>query len=136
MTDERLMRYARAIAQDDIDNSLGPGNELPDLDNDLWDVWRQRAVVVMRIADEEYQTPAPGDNRAKLPDHILAMLPHQDYDSTACESARRVHAAIDRQPDHIEELLGWSAHLHKWCRLNHKFEGTRCVCACHNKAIS
>ena len=131
MTDERIMRYAEAFARADIEQWFGPGHELPEADHEFWETWKAMGTIALRVAEEEYTTPAPGDNRAKLPAHILAMLPHADYVSTACGSARRVHTAIDRNPDHIEELLGWSAHLHKWCRLNHKFEDTRCVCPCH-----
>lgn len=135
MTEERLMRYARAIARVDVDNWAGPGAELPDEGHEFWASWRAEAAAVMKVADEEYTTPAPGSTRAKLPDHLLALLPHRDYESTACELARDIAVLIEEPPQkvvqYLDEYRGWRDFLHKWCRLNNKFRGTRCICSCH-----
>lgn len=122
------MRYAEAIARADIDYILGPEQPLPSSDHGYWKVWERMAVAVITLADEEYRTPAPGDNRAQIPAHLLALLPAREYLSTACETAVDLAGAVDHHPEHADELRGWSAHLHHWCRLNHKFTGTRCSC--------
>lgn len=51
--EDRLMRYAKAIAQDDLDVTLGPGHELPDADHAFWNLWRRTATLAMNIADQE-----------------------------------------------------------------------------------
>lgn len=79
--------------------------------------------------------PPPGDTRKQLPPYILAMLAPRVYLSTACEMARACEMAVVRHPRHEGEFLTWARWLHgEQCRLNNKYSGALCSCACHEEA--
>lgn len=128
-SDERLMRYATAIARDDVDHLLGPGYPLPDVGHEYWRRWKQTAAVVIKVADRE-RPPPPGSTVKQLPDHILALIVPRPYTSTACETARALTSAKVRHPDFAEELQMWSDIKHGQCRLNNKHSGVLCSCPC------
>jgi hypothetical protein len=125
--DERLMRYATAIARNDIDYMLGTDYPLPGLDHDFWKIWKRIATVAIQIADHEHPPP-PGSTLKKLPDHILALIVLRPYISTACETARALESAVVRHPDFADELRMYRDLCHKECRLNNKFTDVECGC--------
>lgn len=124
-SNERLMRYATAIARDELDYLVGPECPLPDADHEYWRRWKQTAAVVIRVADREHPPP-PGSTRKKLPLHILALIVLRPYVSTACEMARALDSATVRHPDNAEELRLWRDIMYGECRLNNKFSDVPC----------
>lgn len=97
---------------------------------------RQFVVDIHRVFEEllDGDVPPRGDTRKQLPDYILAMLASRRYLSTACEMAQACEMAVVRHPDHKGEFLSWAKWLHtEQCRLNNKYSGALCVCACHKK---
>ena len=78
----------------------------------------------------DWKPPPPGDTRAKLPDHILAMVVLRPYTSTACEMAQALASAVVRYPECEDELQFWEKIMHDWCRLNNKFSDVKCACPC------
>lgn len=138
--EERLMRYATAIAADDMDNLFGGERPLPALDHPHWNTWKRTAAVAIRVADEEnpmeadtYVPPPPGSTRKQLPDDVLALIVIRPYISTACETARALQSALIRHPDQVKKLALWRDRMHDECRINHKFQGNLCKCSCHQE---
>ncbi len=77
--------------------------------------------------------PPPGDTREQLPPAVLALLPDQPYTSTACDTADACQTAAETHPVERPWLAAHADELHARCRLNHKFTGQMCVCACHGE---
>jgi hypothetical protein len=75
----------------------------------------------------------PGSTREQLPDHILDLIDVPTYTSTACETARECERVIDVHTTERPWLLAHAEELHARCRLNHKFTGALCACACHGE---
>lgn len=125
--DERLMRYARAIARDELDYLFGSEYQLPPVTHPRWTRWKQTATVVMKLADREHPPP-PGSTMRKLPAHILALIVLRPYVSTACEMAQALESAMVRHPDFVDELRMYRDLMHDYCRLNNKFSDVPCAC--------
>lgn len=132
-TDQRLMRYATAIARDELDYLCGPEYPLPVQDHDSWVRWKQTATVVIEVADREHPPP-PGSREKELPADILALIVCRPYVSTACETAQALESATVRHPDRAYELKTWAIIKHKECRLNNKHTGILCICGCPHHA--
>jgi hypothetical protein len=77
--------------------------------------------------------PPPGSTREQLPPAVLALLPDLPYTSTACDTAHACQTAADTHPVERPWLTAHADELHARCRLNHKFTGQMCVCACHGE---
>jgi hypothetical protein len=137
ISEQRLMRYATAIAHDDFNYVFGDDHKypLPDASHPNWVGWKRTAEVVIKIADTEHPPP-PGSTEEQLPDHILGMIVPRPYFSTACETARALQSAAVRHPDHVDELSSWKKKMHDRCRLNNKFTGVLCACNCHQETES
>lgn len=77
--------------------------------------------------------PPPGDTREQLPDHLLTLIRGgmPDYTSTACATADALAVAVHWSHPQRAELGQWAEQMHARCRLNHKFTGQLCTCACH-----
>lgn len=131
--DARLMRYATAIARDDLDYLIGSEYPLPAADHDFWRSWKRTAAVVLKLADQDQPPPPPGDTREQMPEHILALIVRRPYISTACETARALSTALVRHPEYKTELELWQKHMHARCRLNNKFTGVLCTCPHHKE---
>lgn len=131
-SDERLMRYATAIARDELDYLLGPEHPLPTADHECWRRWRQTAAVAIRVADREHPPP-PGSTVEQLPDDILALIVLRPYVSTACEMARALASAAIRHPDRAGDLRMWRNRMYEYCRQNNKFSGVLCSSPHHQK---
>lgn len=78
-------------------------------------------------------TNPPGSTSEQLPDHVLALLPPRPYLSTACDTAWLLEAARLQHRDR-DDVGEHARQMHDRCRLNHKFTGANCVCACHTTA--
>jgi hypothetical protein len=126
------MRYATALARDELDYLCGAEYPLPDVTHDYWKRWRQTAGVVLKLADEEHPPP-PGSTEEQLPAHILMLTVPRPYISTACETAHSLESAMVRHPDHRTELELWRDRMHGRCRLNNKFTGLLCSCPHHTE---
>lgn len=132
ISEERLTKYATAIARDELDYLCGPEYPLPEADHPYWERWRETAAVVIRIADREHPPP-PGSTRKRLPDHILALIVMRSYLSTACEMAAALQSAITRHPEYKTELELWRDVMHAECRENNKFSDVPCACVHHQE---
>lgn len=130
--EERLMRYATAIARAEIDQIVGPEYPLPDTGRSAWQRWRNTAAAVVKLADREHPPP-PGSTMRKLPVHILALIVLRPYVSTACETAQALESAMIRHPDFIDELRMYRDLMHDYCRLNQKFTDVECRCPHQHK---
>lgn len=130
ITDERLMRYATAIARDELDYLVGPEYPLPDTDHEYWRRWKKTAAVVIEVADRE-NPPPPGSTQEQLPADILALIVLRPYISTACEMARALESATIRHPHRAQELRWWRDRMYAYCRLNNKFSGVLCSSPFH-----
>lgn len=130
--EQRLMRYATAIAQDDFVYVFGNDHPLPAQDHPLWNNWKRTAAVVIKIADEEHPPP-PGSTEEQLPPEILMLTVQRRYISTACETAHALEGAMTRYPEHHTELGLWRDRMHGRCRLNNKFTGVLCACPHHTE---
>jgi hypothetical protein len=128
----RLMRYATAIARDDLNYLIGPEYPLPAAEHPLWEHWKRTAAVVMKLADEE-RPPPPGSTEEQIPADLLALIVRRPYTSTACEMARALASAKIRHPDRAYELQMWSDIKHARCRLNNKHSGVLCGCPHHKE---
>ena len=128
--EQRLQRYAEAIARVELDRMIGPDQPLPAPDHSYWDVWKTGAAAVITLADEEHPPP-PNSTVKQLPDSILDLIIKVPYLSTACDVARRLQSAIVRHPDHAGELADWRDIKHSECRQNNKHTGMTCSCGCH-----
>lgn len=130
LDDERLMRYATAIARDDIDYLCGPQYSLPEPEHPHWKRYRDIAAVVIELADEEHPPP-PNSTVKRLPSDILDLIVRVPYVSTACQTARGLQSAIVRHPDRAIELAMWRDIKHGECRQNNKHTDMGCTCGCH-----
>lgn len=127
ISEERLMRYARAIARDELDYLCGAEYPLPPVSHPYWARWKETAAVVIKVADREHPPP-PGSTMRKLPAHILALIVLRPYVSTACEMAQALESAMVRHPDFVDELRMYRDLMHDYCRLNNKFSDVPCAC--------
>ena len=82
----------------------------------------------------EWAPPPPGDTREQLPERLLSLVDAPAYTSTACETARECERAADGHAEHGVELRQAAERLHGRCRINNKFTGALCGCACHGEA--
>lgn len=128
--DQRLMRYATAIARDELDYLCGPEYPLPGEGHPYWTRWKETAAVVIKLADTEHPPP-PGSTAEQIPEHLLALIVRRPYVSTACETGRALQSAMIRHPEYHAELDLWLNRMHDRCRLNNKFTGVLCGCGCH-----
>jgi hypothetical protein len=131
--DDRLLRYATAIATEELDYLFGEmgGHQLPSDDHPRWTAWKRTATVVIQLADTEHPPP-PGSTVKKLPEHILRLIVPRPYLSTACQTAGALRTAQVRHPEHLHELQMWEARMHEECRLNNKFTDKPCSCPCNH----
>lgn len=81
----------------------------------------------------DWTPPPPGDRREQLPAHLLALVNIPPYTSTACEMAGLLDAAADEYQDRADGIAAWIDRLHSRCRLNNKYTGASCDCACHRE---
>jgi hypothetical protein len=79
----------------------------------------------------DWTPPPPGDRREQLPDRLLAAIEAPPYLSTACQTADLLAAAIPGRLDLADELAAEADRLHARCRINQKYTGQLCTCACH-----
>jgi len=133
MDEKRIMRYAMAIARDELDYLCGPEYPLPKEGHPSWGRWAQLAEAALKIADEEHPPP-PGSTEEQLPAEILMLTVLRPYISTACETAHALESAMVRHPEHRTELELWRDRMHSRCRLNNKFTGVLCACPHHTKS--
>lgn len=131
-SDERLLRYATAIAREEMNHLFGSAYQLPPGTHPRWTRWKQTAAVVIQLADREHPPP-PGSTMKKLPAHILALIVLRPYVSTACETAQALESAMIRHPDFIDELRMYRDLMHDYCRLNQKFTDVECRCPHQHK---
>jgi len=87
---------------------------------------------------EQPFTPPPGSTAEQLPAAVLELIGDHDYLSTACDTAQRLQRAPRPTPTSggaIPDVAAYVVRLHQRCRLNHKFTGRLCVCACHREVL-
>lgn len=130
--EQRLMKYATAIAEADLEYLGIPAGHLPASDHTHWNGWKNLAATAIKMADREHPPP-PGSTEEQLPAEILMLTVLRPYISTACETAHALESAMVRHPEHRTELELWRDRMHSRCRLNNKFTGVLCACGCHNE---
>lgn len=92
------------------------------------------ADAVMRLLQDRWAPPPPGDRREQLPDHILVLVDVPAYTSTACELADLLAPAAAAHPEHAAELHEWAEWLRARCRANNKYTGAPCSSPNHPEA--
>lgn len=131
--ERRLLKYATAIAREEVDYVCGSEYELPGGEHPHWAWWKRMATAVMQVADQERPPPEPGSTEEQIPDEILTLIVRRPYISTACETARALESAMIRHPEHHAELQLWRDRMHSRCRINNKFTGVLCACPHHSE---
>lgn len=100
-----------------------------------WDhlrsVWYGHADAALGAVQAAYVSPPPGSDRAKLPDHILAVIDAAPYISSYEQIADALEAAIPAHPELADELQLWADRMRDSCRQTRKQDMAPCAHLLH-----